>query len=79
MDTDVFDSLARSLGAASSRRRALAAALGGLVTLGVLPTGAKKGKTKKPKPNAFGCLNVGQKCRGKDSKCCSGICQGKKP
>ena len=79
MDADFLDSLARSLGAANSRRRALAAALGGLVTLGVLPAGAKKGKTKKPKKNAFGCLNVGQPCRGKSGTCCSGICQGKKP
>jgi hypothetical protein len=79
VDADFLDSLARSLGDASSRRRALAAALGGLATLGVLPAGAKKGRAKKPKKNAFGCLDVGQKCRGKSGKCCSGICQGKKP
>jgi hypothetical protein len=34
---------------------------------------------KKPQLNAFGCLNVGQKCRGNNGLCCSGICQGKKP
>ena len=38
-----------------------------------------KKKEKKPKSNAFGCLDVGQACRGKDATCCSGICQGKKP
>jgi hypothetical protein len=36
-------------------------------------------KRKKLKLNQFGCINVGKPCRGKDSKCCSGICQGKKP
>ena len=73
-----FDALARSLAAVSSRRRTLAAVLGSLVTAGALPTGAKKGK-KKPKLNAFGCLDVGKACGGKSGKCCSGICQGKKP
>jgi hypothetical protein len=79
MDADRFDAVARALGAVSSRRRALIAALGGLVPFGTRPADAKNGRTKKPKLNAFGCLNVGQKCRGKDSTCCSGICQGKKP
>ena len=37
-------------------------------------------KRKKPlRRNAFGCVDVGEKCRGADSVCCSGICQGKKP
>ena len=39
----------------------------------------EKKKNKKPKNNAFGCLNVGQACNGKNDKCCSGICDGKKP
>jgi hypothetical protein len=39
----------------------------------------KRKKDKKPKNNAFGCLNVGKACNGKDDKCCSGICDGKKP
>jgi hypothetical protein len=77
-----FDTLARSLTGSGSRRRAVALALSGALgsALGVSSVqevGAKK--TKNPKPNSFGCLNVGQKCRGKDSKCCSGVCQGKKP
>jgi hypothetical protein len=82
MDEDRFDTIIRLLTATGSRR-ALAAVLSSLVTFGALPTDAKKRhkkkKPKKPKLNAFGCLNVGQPCRGKDAKCCSGICQGKKP
>lgn len=39
----------------------------------------KKNKKNKPDTNAFGCLNVGQHCNGKDDKCCSGVCDGKKP
>ena len=39
----------------------------------------KKKHRNKPENNAFGCLNVGQHCNGKDDKCCSGICDGKKP
>lgn len=38
----------------------------------------KRGKRSKLKRNAFGCVNVGGKCRGKDANCCSGICEGKK-
>ena len=39
----------------------------------------KNKKRNKPDNNLFGCLNVGQHCNGKDDKCCSGICDGKKP
>jgi hypothetical protein len=39
---------------------------------------AKKRKPKL-KRNQFGCVDVGGKCRGKDSNCCSGICDGAKP
>jgi hypothetical protein len=39
----------------------------------------KNTKNNKPENNAFGCLNVGQHCNGKDDTCCSGICDGKKP
>jgi hypothetical protein len=84
-----FDALTRSLGTGASRRGALAGVLGALGALGAgalpLVTGlakSKKSRNRKknrPKPNAYGCLNVGQKCNGKNSKCCSGICQGKKP
>jgi hypothetical protein len=53
------------------------------------PHKGKKAKRKQPKKrsetlplpafNAFGCLNVGQTCRGDSSLCCSGICQGAAP
>jgi hypothetical protein len=38
-----------------------------------------KGDKQKLKLNAFRCVEVGGKCRGSDSNCCSGICEGKKP
>lgn len=80
MDDERFDSLTRFLTTAGSRRRVLAA-LGSLVTLGALPARAKKDKNKlkKPKLNAFGCVDVGKACQGKNGTCCSGLCQGKKP
>jgi hypothetical protein len=81
MDPERFDSLTRSLSGTSRRR--LLAATGGIIGL-VVPAPSmvakkNKGGSKKPTPNQFGCLNVGQRCFGKDSKCCSGICGGKKP
>jgi hypothetical protein len=85
MEAHRFDTLARSLSDARSRRRVLAAAMGSLVTLGTLTADAKKKKRQKSKPkkpllfNEFGCIDVGGACRGKDALCCSGICQGKKP
>jgi hypothetical protein len=48
----------------------------------------RKNKQKKPQPqppllpppfNPFGCLDVGQPCRGDSSLCCSGLCQGTAP
>jgi hypothetical protein len=42
----------------------------------------KKGKSKKhhqPVVNQFGCLNVGQPCKGDSTLCCSGICEGTAP
>ena len=88
MDVDRFDTLARTLSGTRSRRDALSTFVGG--TLGLLGLadavakkrkgkGKGKKKSKKPKKNAFGCLNVGQPCRGNSANCCSGICQGKKP
>ena len=73
-----------------SRTVSRRAALVGLSTmlpartmLGISDAGARKKhkhkKRNKPDNNAFGCLNVGQHCNGKDDKCCSGICDGKKP
>jgi hypothetical protein len=84
MNRDAFDTLARSFAVSSSRRDAMhgfVTALGIRWTATFFPgsVAAKNKKRKKPKKNEFGCLNVGQQCSGKDSKCCSGICQGKKP
>lgn len=51
-----------------------------LVPLDPASTDARnKRRKKKPKKNAYGCLDVGKPCRGKDARCCSGRCQGKKP
>jgi hypothetical protein len=64
MDADRFDFLARSLDAAISRRRALAA-LGSLVTLGALPASAKKGKKDKSTcvaHNVAGCTSERDVC-----------------
>jgi hypothetical protein len=37
----------------------------------------KRKRDKRPKPNAFGCLDVGAACK-RSEQCCSGICEGKK-
>lgn len=77
MDTARFDRMTRTFSTVLSRR-GLAGALG--VAAGAIPgLAAAKKKKKKLKKNAFGCVDVGGKCRGNDANCCSGICQGKKP
>lgn len=79
----MFDWLTRSLAESRSRRGALrgfAAALGLATTLVPAIAETKKHRNKKkPKKNAFGCLDIGKKCNGKNTKCCSGICKGKRP
>ena len=77
MDDTRFDAWTR-------RRFGLAAGGAAVSLLGLAaglpsPTGAKKTKKKRAKHNRFGCVDVGKPCRGKDAKCCSGRCQGKKP
>jgi hypothetical protein len=92
VDQDRFDRLTRSLGATASRRGLGRALTGGglaaLVGERLAPhsVGAKNKKRRKnrnkPKKlpiNEFGCVNVGKPCAGKNGKCCSGLCQGKKP
>jgi hypothetical protein len=89
-----FDALMRRLSARAARRGLLAGLAGGLLAVGPLAFGGheagarnkhKKHKKKKPhhskRPpfNAFGCVDVGQACRGNDNFCCSGICEGETP
>jgi hypothetical protein len=78
MDATGFDRLTRTLAHGLSRR-GLAGALGLVVAAIPGLAAAKKRRKKKLKKNQFGCVDVGKACRGKDSVCCSGICQGKKP
>jgi hypothetical protein len=82
MDTTRFDLLVRSLASGSSRRAILGQTI--VATLGLgggFVSRSTHGKSRKKKlaRNAFGCVDVGKPCRGKDSACCSGVCQGKKP
>jgi hypothetical protein len=83
MDAHRFDRLIRTLTARTSRRgimRGLASAGLGVVasrTPGAVE--ARKKKSRKLKRNSYGCVDVGQACRGNSANCCSGICEGKKP
>jgi hypothetical protein len=82
MDHRQFDHLIRSL--TESRRTFVAGALVAAAGwLGFAAADAKKRKRKKRKkqqpvgtPNAFGCLDVGDRCQSA-GQCCSGICAGK--
>jgi hypothetical protein len=91
MDSDRFDSLARSVGVTATRRAALrtlaVAAIGAAgVRFGTPaePVGAEgaragDGESEEVKPeNLFGCKNEGDSCNGDGSQCCSGRCEGKK-
>ena len=86
MDANHFDAVLRSLAVGSTRRLVLRGLAGALIvreaTRRPSVTHAKKGKKRKQKPlllNQFGCVNVGNPCRGNDEVCCSGICEGQKP
>jgi hypothetical protein len=83
MNVDRFDLLTRTLSNTLSRRgllRGLAMVSSFVALHGSGELGARaKGKKSKLKRNQYGCVNVGGACRGKDSVCCSGICEGKKP
>jgi hypothetical protein len=85
-----FDTLILSLAHAASRRlvlprltiATLSLAIASRESVWLAAARQKKNKNKKrkrrPNFNAFGCLNVGQACRGNDALCCSGICSGKR-
>jgi hypothetical protein len=86
MNHNRFDALTRTLISVPSRRHLLRGLAGAGLGLGGtrLPDLAeakkkrkRKKKGKKAKPNAFGCLNVGDPCKSEE-QCCSGICEGKK-
>jgi hypothetical protein len=83
VDASRFDALARAFIQEPSRRGLLSGLGAAAISVSALrrpwSAEAKKKRKKKLKKNEFGCVNVGSKCRGKDSVCCSGICQGKKP
>lgn len=84
MDANRFDDLTRSLTTQPSRRRVVrgiaAAALAQATLLGPGSSteAARKRRRNKNriKTNKYGCVDVGEKCYGKDGKCCSGICAG---
>lgn len=87
MDARHFDDIAKAVTRGQTNRRTALRALTS-ATLGALAvrfpdsSEAKKRKKKRKKKlvkNAFGCVDVGGKCRGNDGACCSGVCQGKKP
>ena len=80
MDGKRFDSLARTVGRRPSRRDAFQA----LAAAGIAAAAARLGLGTEPAAAAqvrverrFNCSAVGQKCKGKDSNCCSGRCKGK--
>src|SRR5688500_18528872 len=94
MDQQRLTTWTRSMRNLPSRRdivRGLAGAVLGLGSLGLAgPLAAKnknqkskKGKKRKqntpPVFNQYGCLDVGQPCKGNSAHCCSGVCAGKKP
>jgi hypothetical protein len=84
MNTVGFDRLLRSATDLVTRR-GIARTLAGLGLSAIFggdaakEVSAKKKHRKKPTLNRFGCVDVGNPCRGNDALCCSGICEGKKP
>lgn len=84
MEGAAFDIVSRRL--ARSRHTLVGA---GLMTVGAMvgipisgPPERVASKKRKQAPlvrNAFGCVDVGGKCRGSNENCCSGVCQGSKP
>jgi hypothetical protein len=83
MDADRFDAVTRLLSRGSSRRALLRLFSGSGVGLALISLGRTGGASTKTSPqvkrNEFGCVNVGNKCRGRDRACCSDRCKGKRP
>jgi hypothetical protein len=84
VESERFDQWTRMITRHASRRRFSRLLAGGALGLAVsrvpITVDARNKKKKsKLKRNAYGCVNVGQPCRGNDAHCCSGICEGNKP
>lgn len=90
MHDDRFDFFTRSLTFTDgATRRGIFSEIAAALALGsILPRVAeakqssRKNRKTRKKPlvfNAFGCIDVGQRCRGSGANCCSGICNGRKP
>ena len=83
MDQHHLAVVTRSLTRVPSRRDVLRGLVGAGLGLAmarfpiVVAAKRKRRKKKKARPNAFGCLEVGDPCQNAD-QCCSGICEGKK-
>jgi hypothetical protein len=86
MHTDHVDAMTRTWTILPSRRDVLRGLAGAGLGLGsarlpVVVAARKKrqhkNKEKKARPNAFGCLEVGDPCKNA-TQCCSGSCDGRK-
>ena len=82
MDASRFDSLSKTVGRRRSRRGAFQALASAALTAASARVGLM---SEEPAVAAqvtverrFDCLAVGQSCNGKDSRCCSGRCEGQK-
>ena len=84
MNQHRVSSLTQTLTTIPSRRDVLRGLIGAGLGLGIarldgIAEARKKPKNKprtKPKPNKYGCFNVGDPCK-RASQCCSSICEGK--
>lgn len=73
-----FDLMSRAL--TRTRRSLLGGVLGiasARFTADAAEARKQRTRGRKPRPNAFGCLDVGEACK-RDDQCCSSACQGKK-
>jgi hypothetical protein len=94
VDLTRFNAVTETITNLPSRRDMLRSLAGAGIGLGALlgsafgapdadakKTRRKKKRKKQPRPvfNQFGCLGVGQPCKGDSTICCSGICAGSAP
>jgi hypothetical protein len=82
LDVREFDSFAQWFVHRLNRRTILGWLRGMVLTAGAtgLPTEVVAKQRSQPASlNQFGCIDVGQKCRGQCALCCSGVFTGKKP